>query len=154
MAILKINYPVQFRWATSPAKVEALLGRNRIMYLFCIFLLLCRGPRSVLAPQWLPAQGPHYLLIPTELGLLALSEETTWLPAQPRLGLLQAPSAFPQPGLQWQGQGMWIQLDERYGKRPQSHLPNWNRANRFIIGTCCFDYIDFNDIIKWSLVAQ
>lgn len=60
----------------------------------------------MLAPQWLPAQGPHYLLIPTELSLLTLSEETMWIPAQPQMGLLQAPGACPQPGLQWQGQGM------------------------------------------------
>lgn len=59
MAILKGNYLVQFRCSTSPTKMGVFLGGNGIMYFFCIFLLPRLGPKAVLAPQWLPVQGPH-----------------------------------------------------------------------------------------------
>lgn len=93
------------------------------------------------------------LLIPTELGSLALGGETRELPAPTG----STPSAWctstARAAIVRTGhmKSVWWMI---WVKASPALPAESTEAKRFISSVCCFDEIDFNDIIKWPLIAQ
>lgn len=147
---------MQGRCSTSPTKLGILLGRNGISCFFCIFLLPRLGPRAVPAPQWLPAQGPRY-------ALWSWQSQALWLSVGRPCGSQPSPNwvcsrhLVRVHGQCYSGKDRAFEVslmnDMVEGHNP-ALLAESTGANWFISGVCCFDKTDFNDTIKWCLIAQ